>query len=1003
MDATAANRNEISSLPPACHRGAIVMPLLVTIRKVGLENSVGVPSIISVFRSVVAVALLLVLVQATSAENRPLAGIALVIGQSKYEHLSALPNPANDAEAVDDLLSDLGFEVDMVRDADRRKLARALERFVEDAAEADVAFIYYSGHGIEAGGENFLVPVDADATSLDDAEAKLVPVSAMLAELQAKVPVTIVLLDACRNNPFPAGATITLPGSTEKAPVSTVGLGAPRGAATLKPGADTAPGNDGLGALLGFAAAPGQPALDGEPGGNSPYAAALLKHLSAGGFAFSDIMTLVTEEVWMRTEAQQLPWTNSSLRRLLFFGGTAEDDGDELAPMRGERRKLLLSMASVGDVERRQVAASAKASGVPMDALFAMLGALGAEVPEDPDQLKKLLDDQAERVRALLSERETLTGSDTEIARLSKLAADAVAEGALTAALGFHDRAKARIAELDETLDRTEASLRDRRIESAAVYAASADTRALTYDYVGAAADFASAYEQVERWDGGLALRYKQAEAKALSDQAFFHADEAAGERAVAAYEAAARLTSAETNPEAWADTRSGLAMTVWAQGERRAGTEGIERAVSVLQETIDAPALASHTVKRAQLQSDLALVLMTLGERESGTETLHRSVAATRAAMAVRTRDAAPMEWARLQNHLGSTLFLLGQREQTRDGLEEAVLAFRAALEVWTPQSAPMDWANAQNNLALTLGELGARDPDSARLTEAAALLDAIFAVRTRDFAPLHWAETHSNRGATLYHIGLRGSDLQPFEDAVQSFRSALEEITEARDPLKWAGIEDNLGLALSTMAERTGDRLRLDEAITAFEAALKVRTLERVPLEWASSSNNLANAHFRYGELTHETAHFRRAITVYESVLVVRTRERSPLGWASTNNNLANTYFSLGTHGDGPDSLRKAVEHYRLALSVYDRASNPMSFADTNYNLALVMLELGKQVADRAVLAEARVALDASRDIYHAAGQFQYDSFFDTIEAGIELYDTELLVQEKLKRAAE
>lgn len=961
----------------------------------------GVSTAFSVFRGAFAAALLLVFVQLAAAQDKPLAGIALVIGQSKYEHLSALPNPANDAEAVDDLLSDLGFEVDMVRDADRRRLARALERFVEDAADADVAFIYYSGHGIEAGGENFLVPVDADATSLHDAGAKLVPVSAMLAELQTRVQVTIVLLDACRNNPFPAGATITPPGSTDKVPVSTVGLGAPRGAATMKPPGES--GNDGIGALLGFAASPGQPALDGEPGGNSPYATALLKHLSAGGFAFSDVMTLVTEEVWMRTEAQQLPWTNSSLRRLLFFGGKVEDDGDELAPVRGERRKLLLSMATVGDVERRQVAASAKASGVPMDALFAMLGALGADVPEDPDQLKKLLDEQAERVRSLLSEREALTASDPEIARLAKLAADAVAEGALSAALGFHDRAKVRVSELDKTLDQTEASLRERRIESAAVYAASADTRALTYDYLGAAADFARAYDQVERWDDRLALHYKQAEAKALSDQAFFHADDEAGDKAVAAYESAARLTSAETAPEAWADTRSGLAMTVWAQGERRAGTDGIERAASILRETIDAPALAGLPVKRAQLQGDLALVLMTLGERQPGTDTLHRSVEATRAAMAEHTREAAPMEWARLQNHLGSTLFLLGQREQARASLEDAVVSFRAALDIWTPQNAPLDWANAQNNLALTLGELGSRDPDSARLTEAAALLDEIFTVRTREFAPMHWAETHSNRGATLYHIGLRGSDLRPFEEAVRSFRYALEEITEARDPLKWAGIEDNLGLLLSTMAERTGDRAQLDEAIAAFEAALKVRTLDRVPLEWASTSNNLANAHFRYGDLTHEIAHFQRALPVYESVLAVRTRERDPLGWASTNNNLANVHFSLGTHGEGPTSLRKAVEHYRLALTAYDRDANPMSFADTNYNLSLVMLELGKQAADRSVLAEAKAALDACREIYHAAGQRQYDSFFDSIEAGIGVADTELIIQEKLKKPAQ
>ena len=91
-------------------------------------------------------------------------------------------------------------------DRDARKLRRDLEGFVEDAEGADVAIIYYSGHGIEAGGENFLVPVDADVSSLDDAGEKLVPLSKIVAELKATVPVTIVLLDACRNDPFPPGA-----------------------------------------------------------------------------------------------------------------------------------------------------------------------------------------------------------------------------------------------------------------------------------------------------------------------------------------------------------------------------------------------------------------------------------------------------------------------------------------------------------------------------------------------------------------------------------------------------------------------------------------------------------------------------------------------------------------------------------------------------------------------------------------------------------------------------
>ena len=931
------------------------------------------------------------------AENAAMRGVALVIGQSAYEHISPLTNPENDAKSVDRLLSDLGFEVDLVSDADGRKLARSLSRFVEDAEGADVALIYYSGHGIEAGGENFLVPIDADLGALDNAGEQLQPISEVFADLQALVPVTIMLLDACRSNPFPAGSTIRISPEAEPTPVSASGLGVPRGAVALA-SADAA--KDGFGALLGFAAAPGQPALDGEPGGNSPYAAALLKHLSAGGFAFSDVMTMVTEEVWLRTDARQLPWTNTSLRRLLYFGETIEDDGTDDGLIRGERRKLLLTMASLGNTEKRQVANTAKETGVPMDALFAMLRAVGADTPKDPDQLARLLNDQAARLKDLLAERDTLKNSDPEIAKLSELANTAVKEGALTAAIAFHQRAKDRVAALESTLDQTEADLRARRIEHAAVFAASAETYGLAYDHLHAAEDFARAYEQVEKWDDELALRYKLFEAEALSDLGFYRADNTATDRAIAAYETAAALAPENLNPERWAKAQSGLAMSIWGRGQRQSGIEEIDRAATILRNAIGSPALKDDADTRAQLEGDLALVLMSLGEREPGSARLDEAAAAARAAMAIRTREKSPLEWARLQNHLGSILFFHGQREGVRDKLDEAVTAFRSALEVWSPQRSPMDWANAQNNLALTLGELGSRDPDSVRLNEAVKLLDEIFTVRTREFAPLHWAETHSNRGATLYHIGLRdGGGTASFEQAIASFNLASEEITRDRDPLKWAGIQDNIGLAYSTLSERTGKTEMLDMAIGAYRLALLERKQERVPLDWAATQNNLGNAMYRYGELTHDAEKFREATAIYQAVLEVRTRERNAIGWASTNNNLANAYFSLGEHAREPDMLRLAATHYRLALDVYDRDRNPTGFADTNYNIAMVLLELGKQTSDRAVLAEAQQALNASRDIYHAAGQRQYDTFFNNIEMGIQLADLEAIVAEKQK----
>src|SRR3954463_7622230 len=141
--------------------------------------------------ALVACALLLASALAAEAEGK-LRGVALVIGNSAYERLPALANPLNDAQAVEALLDSLGFDTQISTDRDAKRLARDLQRFADDAADADVAVLYYSGHGIEAGGENYLVPIDADVTALDAADDRLVPVSALIAKLQATVPVTIV-------------------------------------------------------------------------------------------------------------------------------------------------------------------------------------------------------------------------------------------------------------------------------------------------------------------------------------------------------------------------------------------------------------------------------------------------------------------------------------------------------------------------------------------------------------------------------------------------------------------------------------------------------------------------------------------------------------------------------------------------------------------------------------------------------------------------------------------
>jgi uncharacterized caspase-like protein len=927
-----------------------------------------------------------------SRAEEPLHGIALVVGQSDYRSLGALTNPANDAKAINTLLTNLGFEVDLVTNADRKKLAKALDRFVEDAADADVALIYYSGHGIEAGGENFLVPVDADVSALDRAGETLVPVSKVLARLQASVPITIILLDACRSSPFPAGATIKVDGGSTPVEVSPAGLGTPRGAVALG-GGDQGGNGKGLGVVIGFAAAPGHVALDGDANGNSPYAAALLKHFAAPGFAFADVMTMVTEEVYLATGARQTPWTNASLRRLLYFGSTGENDtdGDETA-IRGERRKLLLTISTLGDVERSQVAATAKSGGVPMDALFAMLKAIGADTPKDPDQLATLLQEQSQRLKALLDDRAVLSNPDPEIARLTDLANRAVQQGALEAAISLRERAKDRVASLAPTIEQTENELRTKHTEFAAVFADSGQTYALAGDAEHAAEDFGKAHDEVAKWDDALAAQYKLNQAEALSELGFYQADADATRRAIAAYQDVARLAPADKNPEVWAESQRRLATTLWTAGQQSSDTAALDQAASVLKAAITSPSLADRPQQIAQLKARLALVLLSLGQRSTGTDEFEEAERNARDALQVTTRVAAPDEWARVQNNLGWVLYQHAMRDPSSERFEQAEAAFRSALQVWTRENDPLSWAFAENNLGVVIGRLGQRNADVGQIEESIGHINAALEVRTREIAPMAWAEAMGDLGGRYIDVAKLSANPDLFDEGVAAFRAAAEEITRERDPLRWATLEQNIGTALSAKAAAIGRPEPLEEALAAFDEALKEQAREKVPLAWAQTVNGIGNAYYRLGDFIQNADAYRAAADAFSQALEVFTREETPDDWARAQNNLANALSKVGEREQGIDSLSAAVEHYQMALEAYTVDENPAAYAETQYNLALALLDIAARTGSQEALDATRQAAKASHDVYAAAGQSQYDRYFEQIEANVDALQAEI-----------
>ena len=219
--------------------------------------------------------------------------VALVIGNSDYKHVGRLKNPENDARTVAEKLQRLGFaEVREQFNLDLIGLNRELRRFGDIAVDADWALIYFAGHGMEVNGSNYLIPVDAELTSDRHINDEALPLSRVLEKAAAARLLRLVILDACRNNPFIA--------RMKRSPQVTRSLAS--GLARLE---DTA------GVLVAYAARDGTVALDGA-NENSPFAEALVRHLDEP-VEINIMFRRVRDTVLARTNKQQEPWTYGSL------------------------------------------------------------------------------------------------------------------------------------------------------------------------------------------------------------------------------------------------------------------------------------------------------------------------------------------------------------------------------------------------------------------------------------------------------------------------------------------------------------------------------------------------------------------------------------------------------------------------------------------------------------------------------------------------------------------
>jgi tetratricopeptide (TPR) repeat protein len=233
--------------------------------------------------------------------------VALVIGNSAYQNVPALANPQKDALAIAASLRNVGFEVIMSNDVTREKMVDSLRNFANEAEKSDWAVVYYAGHGMEVGGVNYLVPIDAKIAVDRDIQYEAVPLSQVLNAADTARKIKLVMLDACRDNPFTPRKTaapevVAASMSTAGAPITTRSSNG-RGLAEVKVTGAT---------LVVYAAKDGQVALDGD-GGNSPFAVAVTQRVATPGVEINKIFRLVRDDVMEATAGRQEPYTYGSL------------------------------------------------------------------------------------------------------------------------------------------------------------------------------------------------------------------------------------------------------------------------------------------------------------------------------------------------------------------------------------------------------------------------------------------------------------------------------------------------------------------------------------------------------------------------------------------------------------------------------------------------------------------------------------------------------------------
>lgn len=246
-----------------------------------------------------------------------------MIGNSAYKHTSPLANPVNDAEDIARALTTLGFQVNKGLDLNEPDMERVLSSFASSLKGAELGLFFYAGHGMQVSGQNHLVPVDAKLESAAALEFETVRLDAVQRIMENETTTNVLILDACRDNPLTRNLARAL--GTRS---NTVGKG-------------LAGQEAGMGTFISYSTQPGNVALDGVGGRNSPFAGALVKHLLTEGKDLASIFVRVRKDVVTATAGRQIPWEHTALMNDLFLMPASAEASTPLVSVQDQPKSSL--------------------------------------------------------------------------------------------------------------------------------------------------------------------------------------------------------------------------------------------------------------------------------------------------------------------------------------------------------------------------------------------------------------------------------------------------------------------------------------------------------------------------------------------------------------------------------------------------------------------------------------------------------------------------------------